>query len=335
MNEAQRLLLKSFGYTDDQIEAMAAMQTNIEKEDGEKHILIQFAKDAIGPQDLAVSGEITASRANKFIDLITSQDDLLKRVNIIPMDSLKSTYDVWDMDKGVLVRVAEGSEPTNAKKKKISNKGRELDSKPMQLFADVTRASILNNQHRPNFISWLDGRFAKKFSNELIYLGFVGEKDDYANSDFKNLNKGWLQIVNDEADANKTTYAAEDSMVDRLQKLVDTADDDLPDDAKIFIHRKDFLKYCIEVGKSTNTAELLIQAAAQGFAGYEFVVTNNMPSGTYMLTPLQNLVIGVVSKIYRNREWNSRKRAVEYTFDIHADYDIAVPKFASLATQAA
>lgn len=321
-------LLKAFGVTP---EAIAEVQKS---NDPEEHDLVKFAKDAIGPTDIAVNGTIDPSRANKFIDLIQNRNDLLKKVTVIPMDSLKSTYDVWDAQNGILVRVDEGKEPTAAQKKKIENDGRELDAKPMQLFADLTRASILNNQHRPNFVAWLDTKFATKFASELVLLGFKGEKDNYSPANFVNLNKGWIQIAKDEAAAPKVTYAAEDSMVARLEKLVDEADDDMGDDAKIFIHRKDFIKYCLEVGKSTNTAELLIAAAAQGFAGYGFEVTNNMPSGTYMLTPPKNLVFGMVAKIYRSREWNARKRAVEYTFDIYADYDIAVPKYAALATQA-
>jgi len=106
------------------------------------------------------------------------------------------------------------------------------------------------------------------------------------------------------------------------------------DDAKIMIHRKDFLKYCIEVGKSTNTASLIIAAAAEGFGGYGFEITNNMPTGTYMLTPTKNLVTGVATKIYRSRNWHARKRAIEYTFDIYVDYDIAVPKLVAFIEQA-
>ena len=326
MNEELKAFLKAIGVDVD------ALPGGFEKEVDEESDLVKFAKDAISPSDLAVSGTISPTRAIKFIDLITKNSKLMDKVTVIPMSSLKTDYDVWDMEKGVLVRVAEGSEPTAAKKKKIENAGRTLDAKAMQLFADVLRSTILNNQHRPNLTAWLDSKFATKFANELVYLGFVGVKDDYSNSAFENLNKGWIQVAKDESDTKKGTYATDDTMVARLEKLVNNADDDLGDDAKILIHRKDFQKYCIEVGKSTNSAQLLIEAAAQGFAGYGFEVTNNMPSGTYMLTPLKNLVFGMVSEIYRAREFNSRKRAIEYTFDIQADYDIAVPKFVSLLT---
>jgi len=295
----------------------------------EEHILVKFAKDAISPSDLAVSGTITPTRANKFIDLIEKNNQILQKVTVIPMESLESEYDVWDMQKGSLVRVAEGSEPSSDQKKKLENKGRKLSAKPMQLFADVLRATILNNQHRPNLTAWLDGRFSIRFGNDLAYLGFVGEKDDYSNSLFKNLNKGWITIAKEESETKTGTYDSSDTMVERLQKLVDQADDEVGDDAKILIHRKDFIKYCIEVGKSTNSSALLIDAAAQGFAGYGFEVTNNMPTGSYMLTPLKNLVFGMANNIYRAREFNSRKRAIEYTFDIYADYDIAVPRYVS------
>ncbi len=328
MNEELKAFLKAIGVDVD------ALPRGFEKEVDEESDLVKFAKDAISPSDLAVSGTISPTRAIKFIDLITKNSKLMDKITVIPMSSLKTDYDVWDMQKGVLVRVAEGSEPTSAKKKKIENAGRTLDAKAMQLFADVLRSTILNNQHRANLTSWLDSKFATKFANELVYLGFVGTDDTYANGNFNELNKGWIQVATDESDTKKGTYAADDTMVARLEKLVENADDDLGDDAKILIHRKDFQNYCIEVGKSTNSSALLIEAAAQGFAGYGFEVTNNMPSGTYILTPLKNLVFGMVSDIYRAREYNARKRAIEYTFDIHADYDIAVPKFVSLLTLA-
>ena len=321
-------LLKAFNVTPEAIGEV------ISTPNPEEHDLVKFAKGAIEPGDIAVNGTIDPTRAAKFIDLIQNQNQLLKKVTVIPMESLKTTYDVWDAQNGILVRVDEGKEPTAAELKKLQNEGRELDAKAMQLFADLTRGTILNNQHRPDFTAWLDKKFATKFANEMVYLGFVGKKDTYSPKVFENLNKGWLQVAQDETGTNKTTYAADDSMVARLEKLVNVADDSMGDDAKIFIHRKDFIKYCIEVGKSTNTAQLLIDAAAQGFAGYGFEVTNNMPSGTYMLTPPKNLVFGMVSKIYRSREWNGRKRAVEYTFDVYADYDIAVPKYVAIATQA-
>jgi hypothetical protein len=296
----------------------------------EESDLVKFAKGAITPTDLAVSGEISATRANKFIDLIQKNNQFLSKITVIPMESLKTTYDVWDMERGILVRVDEGQEPTEAQKKKIQNKGRKLEAKAVQLFTDVLRATILNNLHRPNLTAWLDGKFSIKFGNELVYLGFVGVADDYANEEFKELNKGWIQVAKDEDATNKDTYAADSTMVDRLKALVDNADDELPDNAKILIHRKDFINYCIEVGIETNSSALLIQAAAEGFGGYAFEITNNMPSGTYMLSPLENLVLGVVGKIYRAREFNSRKRAIEYTFDFYPDYDVAVPRFVSL-----
>jgi len=328
MNEQLRAFLKSIGVD---IEGANSFTPG---ENEEQSDLVKFAKSAISPADLAVSGDISASRASQFIDLIEKENSFLSKTTVIPMESLKSEYDVWDMANGVLVRVAEGSEPTATQKKNIENNGRVLDAKPMQLFADVLRATIINNQNRPNLTSWLDQKFATKFGNELVYLGFTGENDTYSPANFKNLNKGWITLAKEVSGVNKSTYAADDAMVKRLEALVDNADDNMGDDAKILIHRKDFLKYCIEIGTSTNTASLITQAAAEGFGGYGFEITNNMPSGSYMLTPTKNLVTGIAQKIYRSREWHSRKRAIEYTFDIYADYDIAVPKLVSFVSQA-
>ncbi len=302
-------------------------------DDPEQNELIKFAKGAITPTELAVSGTLSSTRANLFIDLIQDESAFLQKTTVVPMASLESDYDVWSMASGVLVRVAEGIDPTDAQKKVIQNVGRTLNAKSVQLFADVLRSTIINNQNNPNLMAMLDRSFAKKFGDEIVLLGFTGTADDYAGGLFTELNKGWVHLAANEADSKKTTYASDATMVERLDALIANSDDTMPDDAKILIHRKDFVKYASEVGAATNNAQLIMQAAATGHGGYGFEITSKMPRGTHILTPLKNLVTGVCSTISRDRAWNSRKRAIEYTFDFATDYDLAVPKHASYITE--
>jgi len=322
------------------VDDMQKMVKSLDASDGDENNdsendLVKFAKGAITPEQLSVSGTITPRRASLMIDLIQSQSSFLSRISVIHMDSLSSEYDVWDMANGILVRVAEGAEPTEAQKKQISNAGRTLTALPAQLFADLTRSTILSNQWRPNLTGWLDERFSIKFGNEMVKLGFDGVADDYANTKFNELNKGWIYLAQTEADTVKSKYSVDGTMVQKLERLVQAAADDMPEDAVIFIHRKDVIKYASEVGASTNNAALIMEAAAKGYGGYSFEVNNKMPRGVFMLTPLKNLVLGVSGEMSRDRVWNARKRAVEYTFDVSNDYDIAVPKFVVHGSEAA
>lgn len=321
-------LLKAFNVTP---EAIAEVQNSGTPEE---HELIKFAKGVIAPEDIAVNGVLTPSQSSKFVDLIQNANEFLKEITVQPMDKLKTNYDVWDIARGILVRVPEGSKPTSRQLKKIKNSGRMLVAQPMQLFATLTKSSILNNRHKPNFAGWLEKKYSTAMANDMAYLGFVGKEDDYSNDNFENLNKGWIQVAKDDTDTKKVTYAESDTIKDRLDKLVEKADDTMPDNAKIMIHRKDFLKYCSEIGTSTNTSDLIITAAAKGHSGYEFKITNDMPRGEYMLTPLKNLVFGIVAEVGKSREWNGQERAINYTFDVNVDYDIAVPAYVTIATQA-
>jgi len=296
--------------------------------------LIKFVKGAITSEQLAVNSTVTPRRAAIMIDLIQSQNDFLNKITVVNMDSLTGEYDVWDMASGILVRVPEGSLPSEAQKAIIENRGRTLDAKAVQLYADLLKSAIISNQWRPDFTGFVDARFSTKFGNELVKLGFEGIADDYANSNFNELNKGWVHLASTESATSKSVYSPDDTMVEKLNRLIEASDDDMPENAVILIHGKDVLSYATEVGASTNNAALIMEAAAKGHGGHSFEINNKMPRGIFMLTPLKNLVMGVAGQMSRDRQWIPRKRAVEYTFGMFNDYDIAVPKYVVYSKEA-
>ena len=66
------------------------------------------------------------------------------------------------------------------------------------------------------------------------------------------------------------------------------------------------------------------------FEGKAIEAHPDMPRGSVAFTPLKNLVYGISTDMRRDRSYHSRKRVLEYTFDIANDYEVAVKQAAVL-----
>ena len=59
-----------------------------------------------------------------------------------------------------------------------------------------------------------------------------------------------------------------------------------------------------------------------------------MPQGTYLGTPLQNMVMGISKNIQRDRWWDPDRSAMRYRFIVNPDYEFDVHKYVTLVTEA-
>ncbi len=69
---------------------------------------------------------------------------------------------------------------------------------------------------------------------------------------------------------------------------------------------------------------------ARRFRGHSIETHPLLPSGQVLFTPMKNLIYGLHTEIKRDRAWHSRRRALEYTFDMAFDFEVAVKQFAVL-----
>jgi len=296
--------------------------------------LIKFAKGLITPESLTVSGSLTPKQSKTIVSAIKKNNKFLSKVNYVTMNSLQRFVDAYDIAEGVLVRVAEGTEPTDEQKQAYANLGCTLNALKVQLFADVTRSALEDNADNPKLENFLFDGFTTRFGNELVKLGFEGVGDTGA--DFAHLNTGWLQVATDSADVPKDTYTAEtEGQVDRLTKLVAKLDADAKGPStSLLMSWADWEAYILELGGDNQAAMIIAEGKTKTFMGYPVEVSKYMPAGTYFATPLNNLAFGISTAVYRGREWNARKRCLEYTFDLGCDYEIVIKKWAALVTEA-
>lgn len=291
-----------------------------------------FKSGSIAAVNATLSGSLTPEQAHNFIDAIKDNSGFMQKVTVEKMGRLTKELDAWDVARGILVRVASGEKPTEAQRAQLNLAGCKLDAKAVQLFARILQDALEDNKHNPKFEEQTFSSFSRAFGNDLVNLGFTGSSDTYDGS-FATLNKGWLQIAKDSVDTTKIEYATADSVTSRLTALAKSIHADALSDAVILVSPADYQTYNEELSANA-AAGILIEGSAKKILGIPLEVNAFMPEGTYMATPLKNLVMGTVIDIRRNRFYDSEERALKYIFEVYCDYEIVVKKWVSIMTEA-
>lgn len=292
----------------------------------------EILKGSMNSANATLSGTLTPEQAHNFIDVIKQNNGFLQKIHTEKMGRLQKELDAWDVAKGILVRVPSGDKPNESQRAALSKVGTKLDAKSVRLFSRILQDALEDNKHNPKFEDETFNSFAKAFGNDLALLGFEGVSDSY-DGNFNTLHKGWVQVVKDASEATKITYQTSEKVTNRLTALAQSINPDILSEAVILINPADAQEYNKEIS-ALNSPTHLIAGGAKSVLGIPFEVTPLMPKGTYLATPLKNLVLGIVIDIRRNRWYDAEERALKYVFDVFVDYEVVIKKWASLMSKA-
>ena len=89
--------------------------------------------------------------------------------------------------------------------------------------------------------------------------------------------------------------------------------------------------YTLELGKHVTGAPLIANADGAQFLRQPIIPCRYWPTGTVMYTPIKNLVMGLSTMVRRDSFYNTRKRALELTYDTACDYELGVKRACVLA----
>jgi len=298
-------------------------------------LIEQIAKSGeITPGALNIGGELKPQDATKLIDLVVKENEFLKEVTVEQCSRLKKDVDVWEIADRILVRQPEGQDPKSYTG--IENTGKTLHLLDVQLFARLTFSFLRDNRHKPNLESQIVQRFARKFGEELVLLGFEGEGED--GSEFKKLNKGYIKLA-EEATASKKvaisdfTYAG--GNVD-WHEVMKAMIEEMPDKYKskkctFIMNKSDYEEYVWQYAGMDGGIPIITSGKADNFLGYPIRNMRSVPKHKVLFVPLPNMVFGMGLNIERYREVKASKRCIDYTFVMWCDYEFAVDEAVVLA----
>jgi hypothetical protein len=296
--------------------------------------VVALAKGLIEPEDLRNGGVLQPQAAAKLITMLF-KDTFLAKITTIRMSRLTRNVDVMDILRRQLVRVAQGSEPATGDLTEGSEFGCKLTALDTQLFASLTLDFMRENKDNPNLQKEVEAGFNARLGNDIVDLGFNGVADDATGADnaakFIRLNKGWLQIARDAANTPKINIdPAVDGWVASLKTILDASDLRARSNSVFVMNEADADAYSREINAPVTGHEVQTGNPARRFEGKAIEAHPDCPAGSVLFTPMKNLVYGLHNIIDRNRAYHNRRRALEYTFDMAFDFEIAVKQFAVL-----
>lgn len=295
---------------------------------------VALAKGLIGPEDLRNGGELTAQAAAKLITMLV-KDTFLSKISTYRMSRLTRDVDVMDILRRQLVRVPQGQEPSTDDLTGAGEFGCKLTALDAQLFASLTLDFLRENRDNPNLQREVEAGFNTRLANDIVDLGFNGVADDATGADraakFLRLNKGWLQVAREAANTPKVDIdPATNGWVASLQAIIDKQDDRARSNSALLMNEADADEYGREINAPVTGQIVVTENPARRFEGKIIEAHPDMPRGSVLCTPMKNLVHGLHTDVRRDRAYHNRRRALEYTFDMAFDYEIAVKQFAVL-----
>ena len=115
-----------------------------------------------------------------------------------------------------------------------------------------------------------------------------------------------------------------------LKAITEAADDRVRETSVFVMNTADADDYAEQINAPVTGVETVSGAPARRYKGKVIEAHPRMPRGSVLFTPLANMVYGLHNEIRRDRAYHSRRRGLEYTFDMAFDYEIAVKQFAVL-----
>lgn len=102
-------------------------------------------------------------------------------------------------------------------------------------------------------------------------------------------------------------------------------------DGVLIMNPADADAYFREIAAPVTGSALIADSPLRRFEGRAIEGVDDMPRGKVMFTPLKNLVHGIHVDVKRDKAYHQRKRALEFTFDMAVDYEIAVKEYCVVA----
>ena len=288
----------------------------------------EIRKDAVSAIGISIGGVLTPAAAARYFTAVTDTSTFLGRVSSVMVSKIQQDIDVFNLDPRQLVRVPEGTEPTDSEQAGAENIGKRWHLKDVQLFPTINFSTIIDRARQGNIEAYLASMFARVFKNDLLILGCEG--DESSGDAFKALNDGWPTLIQAAVsgtprDVDLTNDGS--GGVDWLASLDDIiaampAEYLVPGRTALIMSVHDRYDWARAVADKQGNNPLMISGAVPQWMGYEVIGVPTWPAKTVAFTFPENLAFGMGTEIQRNREIRYRKRCIDYTWNLYSDYAV-------------
>jgi hypothetical protein len=277
----------------------------------------------IATSDIASSGKLNADQSNKFIQLVVDNTALKGIVKTETMIAATKDLDTIDLSTRQMTNPTEGTESNSIS---ATFAKRTMTAVEYIYPVDLTYSFLEDNIERQDFEDSIIELCAKAVALDLEDLSING--DDDSATTFIAQNDGYIVIA--KAAGHLVDITSPD---DRLGYIFPEMLDSMPDKWKanrsalrLLMSSSDYEDYEDEIAdRNTALGDMAITTGKKiPFKGVEIVTPPAWPTGEYMMTPVNNLRMGIHREILFEKERQPRARTVEITISGRCDFEIAI-----------
>lgn len=292
-------------------------------------------------------GQLSAQDAKKFIETTKAQNEVLKMISTVEMESSSYNIHKIGVSSRQLQSPGQGVAPTTTSGATATK--RTMTAKEAILPYDVTFDFLEGNITKEEADAALQKLFATQFGNDLLDLAVNGKeslaatitdsntdgKDDttgltQADHTFLRLNDGWLTLFAADNTVNTASISSDvTSWRTELGKVLKAMPDKWkadPNKLCFFMNPGNYEDYCTELGLVATDAgiNILLNAPQLKFKNIKIQPLPYLATKKIILTDPKNLYIGIMRQIRNGKFVNERQRQVEYTITTKVDFEYAV-----------
>ena len=274
---------------------------------------------------LATSGKLNPEQANQFIDYMVKDVAFLGDIRTINMNGPQYDLDFIGIANRIIRKGVENTEPTN--QPGVTPSKKQLTTTEIILPQDITIQFIEDNIEKENAEDHIARLLADQFANDVCDLAINGDTAsvDETYADFLKIGDGFVKLAKDSTTAHKyDTNGSQDYKGTVFKGMLSL----LP--GKFKRNKSELRFYCspnvadeyidqLTVRQTALADELLQSGRLVEYKGVRIFPVEYWPDDVIILTPRQNLAIGVQREFTLDRERKPRKRVIEYTLTSRID----------------
>lgn len=279
---------------------------------------------AITSADLVNGGLLNPQQANQFIDYMIDQSAFLKEVRTIRMD--RPTYNLDDIAVGtrVIRKGVEATAPTTTAS--ITTGKKQLNTVEAILPADISDTFLEDNIERAQAEDHIAQLLAAQFANDLTDLAINGDTADVGpEKDFVSIDDGFVKLAKTSAATHKfDTNGSADwkgTVFPGMLQMLPNKWKNNPALLRFFVSPAVAQQYLEQlITRQTAWADQLLQTGQLPlFEGIKLFPVPYMPDDVVILTPAQNLAVGIQRDFRHEKMRQPRRRVVEHTMTMRFD----------------
>jgi hypothetical protein len=282
----------------------------------------------------STGGQLAPEDAEEFIDSVVDKSAFLGKITTTPMDASTAYIDTIAIATRQFRAAVEATLAATAQTVNFSATipRRTLTPVEVILAPDISYTFLHENIEREAAEQKIMGMVVKAFKNDMVDLSVNG---DGSTASFLSINTGWIVLAEADSavnDADCSGLGPSDALDLILEALPEEYDG--MDGLAFCCSRKFRRKYRRELAsRDTQLGDMAqVEAGDIDFEGIPLEVVYRWPTASVMLTPLENLHIGISKQMTVEKMLQPRKQVIEYTITAKFDSEYAYGGFISLGS---